>query len=99
MDESAIQKAKILTHVHKHGINSAVDAFNVGRSTIFRWKKQLHDSNGHIGALSNKSRAPKKRRFRISNPILEDKIIELRGSIPSIGKTQIYHQIKYSIKT
>lgn len=99
MDESAIHKAKILTHAHKHGVDSAVDAFSVGRSSIFRWKKQLHDSNGHIGALSNKSRAPKKRRFRISNPELESKIIELREMIPSIGKTQIYHQIKYSIKT
>ena len=99
MDESAIRKAKILTHVHKHGTESAVDAFGVGRSTIFTWKKQLKISNGHIGALSNKSRAPKSRRFRISNPVLEDKIIELRGIIPSIGKTQIYHQIKNSIKT
>jgi transposase InsO family protein len=99
MDESAIRKAKILTHVHKHGVDSAVDAFSVGRSTIFNWKKQLKSAHGHIGALSNKSRAPKKRRFRISNPLLEDKIIELRTLYPSIGKTQIYHQIKDIIKT
>lgn len=99
MDESAIKKAKILTHVHKYGISSAVDAFGVGRSTIFRWKKQLKGAHGHIGVLSNKSRAPKKRRFRVSNPVLEHKIIELREVIPSIGKTQIYHQIKHTIKT
>ena len=99
MDESSIWKAKILTHVHKHGVESAMDAFSVGRSTIFRWKKRLDASHGHIGVLSNKSRAPKKRRFRIPNPVLESKIIELRTSYPSIGKTQIYHQIKYAIKT
>jgi transposase InsO family protein len=99
MDDSAIRKAKIITHVHKHGVASAMDAFSVGRSTIFRWKKQLNMSHGHIGVLSNKSRAPKKRRFRISNPVLESKIIELRTLYPSIGKTQIYHQIKYTVKT
>lgn len=99
MDDSSIRKAKILTHAHKHGVDSAVDAFSVERSTIFNWKKQLKDAHGHIGVLSNKSRAPKKRRFRISNPVLEDKIIELRTLYPNIGKTQIYHQIKYTIKT
>lgn len=99
MDESSIRKAKILSHTHKHGIDSAVDAFKVGRSSIFRWKKKLSDSNGHIGSLSNKSRAPKKRRFRISNPELEEKIIDLRTKYPSIGKTQIYHQIKNTIRT
>lgn len=99
MDDSSIRKAKILTHVHKHGVESAVDAFNVGRSTIFNWKKQLDAAHGHIGVLSNKSRAPLRRRFRIKNPVLEDKIIELRTSYPSIGKTQIYHQIKQTIKT
>lgn len=99
MDDSSIRKAKILTHAHKYGIASAVDAFSVGRSTIFNWKKQLTSAHGHIGALSNKSRAPKKRRHRISNPVLEDKIIELRTLYPNIGKTQIYHQIKHTIKT
>jgi transposase InsO family protein len=99
MDESAMRKAKILTHVHKYGVDSAVDAFDVGRSTIFRWKRQLDSAHGHIGALSNKSRAPKRKRFRISNPVLEDKIIELRTLYPNIGKTQIYHQIKDVIKT
>lgn len=99
MDDSSIRKAKILTHVHKHGVDSAVDAFSVGRSTIFTWKKQLKSAHGHIGALSNKSRAPKKRRHRISNPVLENKIIELRTLYPNIGKTQIYHQIKHTIKT
>lgn len=99
MDESAIKKAKILSHAHKHGIQSTIDAFNVGRSSIFRWRKKLDDSHGHIGTLSNKSRAPKRRRSRILNPLLEEKIIDLRTQFPGIGKSQIYHQIKYAIKT
>lgn len=99
MNESAIKKAKVISHVNKYGIQSGMDAFNVGRSTIFLWKNKLKKSNGHLGVLSNKSRAPKRRRFMIIDPILESEIIRLRTDIPSMGKTQIYHQVKNMCKT
>lgn len=99
MDDSAIRKAKIISHANKHGIQSAVDAFCVGRSTIMLWKSKLRKSNGHLGVLSNKSRAPNKRRFMILDPFVESEIIRLRTEFPSIGKTQIYHQIKDKCKT
>ncbi len=32
-------RIKVLEHKNQYGINSAIDAFNVSRSTIYSWQK------------------------------------------------------------
>ena len=99
MSEKAEQKAKALSHWHKYGIESAKDAFGVSIPTLYRWRTTLRRHNGHLGALNNKSRAPKRTRFRIAPQGLKEEIIRLRTQHPRMGKTQIYHTIKHKIKT
>lgn len=55
--------------------------------------------HGHLSALNNKSRAPKRTRFRVAPVGLKEEIIRLRTQIPRMGKTQIFHTIKHHIKT
>lgn len=99
MNEEAIKRAKALSHWHKHGIESARDAFSVPTSTLYRWRKNLQKHHGHLQALNNKSRAPKRTRSRIAPAGLKDEIIRLRTRHPRMGKTQIFHTIKHRIKT
>ena len=99
MNEEAIMRTKALSHWYKYGIESACDAFSVPTSTIYRWRKQVKESNGHLQVLNNKSRAPHTTRKRIIPVGLQNEIIRLRTQHPRMGKTQIYHTIKHKIKT
>lgn len=99
MSKEAIRKAKALSHWHKYGIESAKDAFSVSTPTLYRWRANLKKHHGHLQALNNKSRAPKKTRFRVAPAGLKDEIIRLRTQHPRMGKTQIFHTVKHKIKT
>ena len=99
MNEEAITRAKALSHWHVYGIESAKDAFSVPASTIYRWRALMKKHHGHLSALNNKSRAPKRTRTRIIPAGLKDEIIRLRTRHPRMGKTQIFHTIKHQIKT
>lgn len=99
MSEEAIKKARALSHWHKHGIESAKDAFSVSIPTLYRWRADLKKNNGHLSALNNKSRAPKQTRKRVPPKGLEEEIFRLRTLNPHMGKTQIFHTIKHRIKT
>lgn len=99
MNEETIKRAKALSHWHKYGIESAKDAFSVPTATIYRWRAVLEKHHGHLSALNNKSRAPKRTRTRLVPAGLKDEIIRLRTQHPRMGKTQIFHTIKHQIKT
>lgn len=99
MNEEAIRRAKVLSHWHKYGIESAMDAFGVPTSTIYRWRLSFKKNHGQLSALNNKSRAPHTTRTRIVPFGLKKEIIRLRTQHPKMGKTQIYHTIKHKIKT
>lgn len=99
MKEEAIRRAKALSHWHKYGIESARDAFGVPVSTLYRWRVTLEKHHGHLGALNNKSRAPKKTRIRVAPAGLKDEILRLRTWHPRMGKAQIFHTVKGYIKT
>jgi len=72
-----------------YGIAAALDAFQVSRSTLFSWKKKLRKSGGMVTALAPGSRAPKKRRQRIVNPLIERSIIDYRTLHPGVGKEAV----------
>ncbi|NJL96841.1 transposase, partial [Candidatus Gracilibacteria bacterium] len=86
------QKLKILEHVNKHGIESAIDAFGVGSSSIYSWQKQLEQNHGNDMVLRNKSTRPHKLRTRNSNwDTRIDKFIqETRITHPGLTKEKVW---------
>jgi transposase InsO family protein len=99
MNKEAKIRARALSHWYKYGIHSAMDAFQVPKSTLYRWKLRLDKAHGHLESLNNKNRAPHRTRRRIAPDGLEDEIMRLRTMQPRMGKTQIYHTVKKYIQT
>jgi putative transposase len=88
------RRVKILTFWRRHGTNTTKDAFGVGRATLYRWQKELNDSDGNIQALDPKSTAPKRRRHRDIPPDLEQAIIDWRTKHPCIGGKKLVPLLK-----
>ena len=60
-------RVKVLEHKNQYGIESAIDAFGVGRSTIYLWQKKYIASRKLATSLSPKSTKPKRiRKSKIS---------------------------------
>ncbi|MEA3314180.1 MAG: helix-turn-helix domain-containing protein, partial [Caldisericota bacterium] len=69
--EKAQFRLKAIEFSKKYGIQAAVDAFDVSRATIYRWKKMLKQSNGKLNSLIPKSRRPKRvRKMMIGHEIV-----------------------------
>ena len=85
---------KILTFWQAYGTQTTRDAFGVSRATLFRWQKELDDSNGDIKALDPKSTAPKKQRRRYIPPDLEQAIIRWRTERSRIGGKKLVPLLK-----
>lgn len=49
--KEALRRAKILAHWEKHGIDSAIDAFEVSSRTLFNWKNAFLKGERKIEAL------------------------------------------------
>jgi len=83
------EKIKIITFFDKYGLQATRDAFSVGRSTIFLWKKKIKDANGSLLGLINKSKKPyNTRRMFVDEKILTF-IKALREEYPRLGKDKI----------
>jgi len=89
IQETAKRRARALTFWHEHGINATIDAFEVSRSTLHRWKHTLNNSKGKLEVLNNKSKAPKKRNKRRIDHRVEEYIIEMRTKHPKLGKKKL----------
>ena len=85
----ALKRAKILTFWQEYGLQATVDAYEVKRSTLYLWKKNLVKSRGKLESLNNKSRRPKTIRKRRTIDIVEEYIIQLRKDHPKLGKEKI----------
>ena len=82
-------KAKILSFWAKHGLEATIDAFPVKRSALFLWKKKLKDSQGKLEVLNDKSKAPHKKRQRITDKRIEQFIIAQRTEHHGLGKEKL----------
>ena len=88
--EKAKHRMRVLAHWEKHGIHSAMDAFNVKRRTLFNWKKALGKGGGKIEALNPGKREPKKKRERIWPLEVLNEIKRIRWQYPNLGPDKIY---------
>lgn len=92
--EKAKKKAKIITFFDMHGLKATEDAFDVGKTTIYRWKQSLAADKGKLNCLNDKSKAPKKRNKRIVDERVNTYIIEQRKLHYRIGKKKLAVLIK-----
>ena len=83
------EKIKILTFFDKYGLSTTKDAYSVGRSTIFWWKKKIKDGNGSLLGLINKSTKPYNTRRMFVEPQILEFIKSLREKYPRLGKEKI----------
>lgn len=88
------RRVKILKFWSTHGLEATIDAFGVGRSTLFRWQQTLDKSGGSVSALDPKSTAPRQRRVRSIPRDLEQVIIAWRVKRPRVGGKKLVPLLK-----
>ena len=90
--KTALKRVKILEHWKRHGLQSAIDAFEIGERTLWDWKSRLYRGHGKPEALNPGSRTPQKKRKRIWDYRILDEIRRLRRSDvhPNLGKEKIH---------
>ena len=82
-------RVKVLEHKEQYGIASAIDAFGVGRSTIYLWQKRYLTSRRLATSLSPKSTKPKRvRKSKISYLLIEE-VTRIRYQYPRMGKSKL----------
>jgi len=57
--EQAKERCRILAFWEKYRDKATIEAFKVGRRTLFRWQKKLTVTHGKLEGLNAKSTAPK----------------------------------------
>jgi transposase InsO family protein len=83
------EKIKIVSFFEEYGLRITKDAFSVGRSTIYLWKKKIKEGKGSLlGLINHTSRPYNTRRMYVDEPIYEF-IKTLREKYPRMGKDKI----------
>jgi len=85
-------KKHVLEHVDKFGIQSAIHAFGIGKSSIYSWQKKLIHSRGDKRVLMNKSTKPRRVRTRVGNwdYRVERFIQEIRFKYIGLGHEKVW---------
>lgn len=91
--EKAKHKYRVVCFWDRHGLEAAMEAFNVKKRTLYGWKKKLKEVGGKPEALNEKSKAPRKRRTRTWSLEVLNEIIRLRDKYPNLGKEKIYPEL------
>lgn len=82
-------RLKILSFWEKHGLEAALDAFPVKRSTLFLWKQKLKGGRGRLESLNDASRTPRIKRKRLWPQEVIEEIKQIRLEHPNLGKDKI----------
>lgn len=82
-------RLQVLDHYYKYGWESTVDAFKIGKSTLYDWKKAFEKSTKRLSSLVPSSTVPKRVRvMRVDQRVL-DLIVSLRDKEYRMSKYQI----------
>ena len=84
-----VKKVHIVTFFDTYGLTVTKDAFKIGRSTIFLWRRKIKEGKGSLLDLINKSKKPYNTRRMYVNEKIYEFIRNLREEIPRIGKDKI----------
>jgi transposase InsO family protein len=83
------KRLEIIEFFEKYGEEATREAFKKSRSTLYSWKKKLKDSGGDLRSLIGGSKAPRRRRQRIVNPLIKAFVIDYRKKHPRVGQDAI----------
>ena len=89
--EEVERREKILIFWEKYGLQATKDAYGVGRSTLFLWKKRKS-----IGLLSPISKRPHHPRKPTTPLKIVDAISQFRRAFPFLGKDKLERVLKDS---
>jgi putative transposase len=87
--ETIERRLEILEFFNEFGLEATRKAFKISRSTIFLWRKRVHDAGGKLSSLAPESRAPVNRRKRIIEPFIAEFIVSYRAIHPKADKTTL----------
>jgi transposase InsO family protein len=87
--KEAERRERILIFWKKYGLDATKDAFDVGRSTLFLWKKKQKK-----GDLEPKSKRPKNVRQPVTPFHIVDTVSQYRRVFPFLGKDKLEKIIK-----
>jgi len=92
--EEISRKLNIINFYDKYGISATREAYGVGRSTIYLWKKKIKENGGDIRVLASLSRAPKNRKRESKrDKRIEEYIIRYREIYGRVGKVTIKKEL------
>ena len=96
----ALRKAKVLAFAEKHGIGTALEAFEIKRRTFFAWKKKWILGGRIPEALNEASRAPRTKRKRLWDEEIVAEIKRLRFDHPNLGKEKLHPELlRFSVQS
>jgi transposase InsO family protein/transposase len=87
-DDIAQFRLQVIKFHKNNGTKKVKEAYGIPKSTIYRWKQELEQSEGKLTALIPKSTAPKKRRGMFVDHRIVDWIRDERKEHP-VGKVKL----------
>lgn len=87
--DAAKFRLHVLEFYYKHGWLAATEAFKIGKSTLYDWKKAYEDSSKRLISLVPKSTRPEHLREMMTDWRLEVFIKTLREQYGNLGKYKI----------
>ena len=90
----ANKRLKIIKFFDKYGLAATIEAFNVSRRTIYRYKATFKKSKENISSLNPKSTAPKQIRKPTTPKAIVNEIKRLREKYPNLGKAKLHVMLK-----
>lgn len=89
-NKEAQTRLKILNFYDKYGLNATIEAFDISKRTIYRWKAKLKENGNSPEALNPKSTKPKNFRKSSVHKDIVCEIKRLREVYPNIGKAKLH---------
>jgi putative transposase len=89
MGYSTVFKVKAIKFFDKHGEAATKDAFGIGRSSLFLWKKKLRESFDNSYTITNRSTRRVRLNQRVWDYRITDFIRQLRLERPRLGKEKM----------
>jgi len=87
--QQAETRLKIIEFHKKYGTKATIDAYQVSKATIYRWRKKLADSGGRLESLIPLSTVPKRKRVMMTHFKIVEFIKSTREQYGHLGKEKI----------
>jgi len=88
-DDVAQERLRIIKFYNQYGERTTREAFEVGRDTVWIWKKRLRDNRNSISSLIPTPTTPKTKRTMLVHPKAIAHIRSLREEHVRLGKEKI----------